>query len=342
MAPRDGRELGRNRSGQGLHPNTGHKIQQNQELITPIKVINTKLIKNPGSFQVRDSRASVEQPRRETRVETAEADKIEGDFKVSHPTNKNLITLIKVIITELIKDPGSFQVRDSRASVEQPRRETRVETAEADKIEGDFKVSHSQTKNLITLIKVITKLIKDPPFQVLDHQMNVVEPRRDVRDETEGDFKVRDPQTTDEARRENELEKAIKAKSRNKTNKGANDALPCVLLNVTNRVDYPNHLALLRIRRIATTKYTYEVRKAEVALLQKLKDLEMELNVASTKLDPVIAGSCQERITRDEKTRSNFANDVINDAHGRKLTSARAKKTKTYSSDARKRLQDEK
>ena len=111
------RELRRDRSGQGAHPGTGQELQQNKDLITPIKVIPAKLIKDPGSFQVRDSRASIEQLRRETRAETAEADKIKGDFKVSHPTNKNLITLIKVIITELIKDPGSLQVRSEERRV---------------------------------------------------------------------------------------------------------------------------------------------------------------------------------------------------------------------------------
>ena len=112
-------------------------------------------------------------------------------------------------------------------------------------------------------------------------------------------------------------------------NEGAKDALPCGLLNVTNPVDYPNHFASLPIRRIAITKYTYEGRKAEVALLQKLKELQMEINVASPKLDLVIARSCLSRSIRDEKR-----------AVTRKLTSARAPKAITYSSDARKRLQD--
>ena len=236
----------------GLHG----KPPTNKNLITPIKVIITELIKDPCSCQVRDdSRASVEQPRREARVEIAKADKIEGGFKVSHPTNKNLITPIKVIITELTKDPCSFQVRnDYRASPEQPRREAHVVIA---------RIMYEKNTKKIRLS--IT------PTSILSNRL---------------------PST---------------AKQKNKMYKGAKkEAHPCVMSNVTNCVDYLYYSAPLLLCRLTITKYTYEVRKAEGALLQKLNVLRMELlNVASLDLDLVDVRSCLVRYIRVTIPRSN-------------------------------------
>ena len=89
--------------------------------------------------------------------------------------------------------------------------------------------------------------------------------------------------------------------------KGAKkEAHPCVMSNVTNCVDYLYYSAPLLLCRLTITKYTYEVRKAEGALLQKLNVLRMELlNVASLDLDLVDVRSCLVRYIRVTIPRSN-------------------------------------
>ena len=291
------------------------KTPSHKNLITSIKVIITKLTKDPGSFQVRDdSRASAEQPRREAHVVIAETNNIEGDFKVSHPMNKKLITPSKVITTELTKDPCPFQVRDdSRASVEQPRREAHVVIAETNKIEGDFKVSHPTNKNLITPIKVIiTELTKDPcSFQVRDDsRASAEQPRREAdvvtaRTMYEKNTKKTRLSITPTSILSNRLPST--AKQKNKMYKGAKkEAHPCVMSNVTNCVDYPYYTASLLMCRFAIFKYTYEVRKAEGALLHKSNVRKMELlTVASLDLDLVDVRSCLVRHIRATIPRRN-------------------------------------
>ena len=97
------------------------------------------------------------------------------------------------------------------------------------------------------------------------------------------------------------------AKQKNKMYKGAKkEAHPCVMSNVTNCVEYLYYSAPLLLCRLTITKYTYEVRKAEGALLQKLNVLRMELlNVASLDLDLVDVRSCLVRYIRVTIPRSN-------------------------------------
>ena len=91
-------------------------------------------------------------------------------------------------------------------------------------------------------------------------------------------------------------------------NEGAKkEARPCVMLNVTNHaVDYFDYSAT---RRLASTitKFAYEIRKVENALLSKLnaRRIELRLKAAPLDLNLMSVRPCLIRQNRVKKPRSN-------------------------------------